>query len=96
LNFVSYQDTPDRLIFVLKTIGWLGGVNFGGGEQQQPPGMEALLAVHAAGIFLCPPAIDGEPFPGQSIFQAVDGRDAPRRSSKRRPARARSRDARHR
>jgi hypothetical protein len=42
LNFVRYQDTPDRLIFILKTIGWLGVVNLGGGAQQEPPGMEAL------------------------------------------------------
>lgn len=73
LNFVSYQDSPDRLKFMLTQPGWLGKVNFGGDEQQQQPGMESLLTAHAAGIFLCPPVVDGERFPGQSIFEPSAG-----------------------
>ena len=65
LNFVSFQDDPDRLFFMLRTNGWLGGVNFGG-----DPGPELLHAI-AAAMFLCPPLEDGEAYPGASVFQAA-------------------------
>jgi deferrochelatase/peroxidase EfeB len=62
LNFVSFQDNPERLLFILRTESWLGSINFGG-----DPGPE-LLSATAAAIFLCPPRQDGELFPGASIF----------------------------
>jgi deferrochelatase/peroxidase EfeB len=66
LNFVSFQESPERLFFMLRTDGWLGGVNFGG-----DPGPD-LLTVIAAAIFLCPPRIAGEDYPGASVFsQAI-------------------------
>jgi deferrochelatase/peroxidase EfeB len=68
LNFVSFQDTPQRLTRMLTDEGWLGRVNFGGDPERQPPGMGALLSVYGAGIFLAPPRRDGEPFPGASVF----------------------------
>jgi hypothetical protein len=63
LNFVSFQDDPDRLFFMLRTNQWLGSVNFGG-----DPGPELLHAV-AAAMFLCPPVVEGEAYPGASVFR---------------------------
>ena len=34
LNFVSFQDTPSRLLKMLTAGGWLGGANFGGDEER--------------------------------------------------------------
>jgi Dyp-type peroxidase family len=68
LNFVSFQDTMDRLTGLLTNEGWLGRVNFGGDPDQQPAGMEGLLSVYSAGVFLAPPQGDGEVFPGAGAF----------------------------
>lgn len=54
LNFVSFQDTPQRLHRVLTTDGWLGGVNFGGQNDQSHTSPQ-VLSVRAAGIFVVPP-----------------------------------------
>ncbi len=69
LNFVSFQDTPQRLIRILVQDGWLGRTNFGGDPDAQPPGLGSFLTVRAAGIYLVPPLVAGEAFPGSSIFQ---------------------------
>ena len=70
LNFVSFQDTTERLIRILSQPGWLGDVNFGGDPDQQPSGMDRLLTVYAAGVYLVPPKNEGDPFPGaQAIFE---------------------------
>ncbi len=68
LNFVSFQDTPQRLLRMLTQEGWLGGVNFGGESKNQLPGMDRFVSVRAGGIFLVPPVVDDEPFPGSSIL----------------------------
>jgi deferrochelatase/peroxidase EfeB len=68
LNFVSFQDTPERLRRILQQPSWLGRINFGGDEGAQLPGMADLLKVHAAGMFLVPPVVPAERFPGESIF----------------------------
>jgi deferrochelatase/peroxidase EfeB len=68
LNFVSFQDTTERLFGMLTDERWLGRVNFGGDPDRQPPGMSRLLSIYAAGVFLAPPRRDGEPFPGASVF----------------------------
>lgn len=68
LNFVSFQDTPARVMFMLTTPGWLGDVNFGGDPGQPLPGIQSLLSVAAGAVFLCPPAVEGEKYPGRSIF----------------------------
>jgi len=67
LNFVSFQDTPERVVQLLTNEGWLGRVNFGGDAAAQPPGMASLLSVYAAGNFVVPPD-DGEELPGASLF----------------------------
>jgi Dyp-type peroxidase family len=68
LNFVSFQDTPARLVRMLDTQGWLGRVNFGGDPAAQPDGMAALLSVYAAGIYFVPPHVEGEAFPGATAL----------------------------
>ena len=67
LNFVSFQDSPERLTRMLTAKDWLGGTNFGG-TPGDLPGMDRLLGVRAAGIYLVPPVTDGEDFPGQRIL----------------------------
>lgn len=68
LNFVSFQDSPERVTRLLRQPGWLGGVNFGGDPAAQPPGLDRLLATRAGAIFLVPPAPDGDQFPGAALF----------------------------
>ncbi|MFF5447164.1 Dyp-type peroxidase [Streptomyces sp. NPDC012888] len=67
LNFVSFQDSPDRLLRVLTQAGWLGGVNFGGRPGPDGPAGR-LLSVRAAGTYLVPPVQDGAPYPGAEVF----------------------------
>lgn len=103
LNFVSFQDHPDRLLFILKQDGWLGRTNFGGPSPDRP-----LLSVLAAGFFVCPPVVDGELYPGAHLFtpppatvaassRTRTGRDAARTGAKRKavvaakPSRSRNR-----
>lgn len=68
LNFVSFQDTSERVIRVLRQQRWLGDVSFGGDAANQPPGIDRLLTVRAAGIYLVPPLVPDEAFPGARIF----------------------------
>jgi deferrochelatase/peroxidase EfeB len=70
LNFASFQDTPERLFRMLTQSTWLGGTNFGSYENDKNPlpGMDWFLSVRAAAIFLVPPVVEGELFPGSSIF----------------------------
>jgi deferrochelatase/peroxidase EfeB len=63
LNFVSFQDTPARLLRMLTAGGWLGGATFGGDEERLPE-LASLLSVYGAGIYFVPPVAAGEPFPG--------------------------------
>jgi deferrochelatase/peroxidase EfeB len=72
LNFISFQDTPSRIINILTRQTWLQGVNFGGDPSQPRPGSPELLTVHAAGCYLVPPVTETEQFPGQSIFTGTD------------------------
>jgi len=65
LNFVSFQKNPKRVFNILKHsyrnndhINDLSGL----------PSFEAFISVRTAGIFLVPPLITNEPFPGAAIF----------------------------
>ncbi|WP_437680772.1 Dyp-type peroxidase [Sorangium sp. So ce131] len=68
LNFVSFQDSPERVFRMLTTPGWLGRTNFGGDPATTPPELTSLLRVRAGGVFLVPPVVPAEPFPGASVF----------------------------
>jgi len=67
LNFVSFQDTPARLLKMLTAGGWLGGANFGGDEDAQPV-LASLLSVFGAGVYFVAPVVPGEPFPGAAAL----------------------------
>ena len=67
LNFVSFQDTPARLLEMLTQRNWLASTNFGG-DQDTHPQLSTLLTVYAAAIYAVPPAIDGEAFPGAAAL----------------------------
>lgn len=67
LNFVSFQDTPERLHRVLARRDWLGGTNFGG-DGGSPAALRELLTVEAAGVFVVPPVTAEERWPGAAIF----------------------------
>ena len=69
LNFVSFQDDPRRCLFILETPDWLGGVNFGGSEDEQSGGLAHLISARAAGVYFAPPVYPGEAFPGAGILQ---------------------------
>jgi Dyp-type peroxidase family len=68
LNFMSFQDTPHRVIRLLTRHGWLGNTNFGGAPISEHAAVD-LLKVNAAGIYLVPPVVSGAGFPGEAIFQ---------------------------
>jgi deferrochelatase/peroxidase EfeB len=70
LNFVSFQDTPDRVLGMLTAGGWLGNTNFGG-DEEGIPGLTALLSVYAAAVYLVPPLQEGESFPGSSALASA-------------------------
>ncbi len=67
LNFVSFQDTPGRILKMLTAGGWLGATNFGGDEAAHPE-LASLLSVYAAGVYFVAPVVEGEPFPGASAL----------------------------
>ena len=67
LNFVSFQDTPSRLLKMLTAGGWLGGTNFGGDDSAHP-GLKSLLSVYGAGVYFVAPVVAGEPFPGAAAL----------------------------
>jgi hypothetical protein len=64
LNFVSFQNDPGRLFFILTDPNWMGNVSFGGNPNI--PGMDRLLSILAAGIFFVPRV--ASPFPGANII----------------------------
>ena len=65
LNFVSFQDTPERLTRTLTQDGWLGGTNFGG---PVPGGLSPeLISVLAGGVYVVPPAATDGSLPGGSL-----------------------------
>ncbi len=68
LNFVSFQDTPERLIRILTQDTWLGGVNFGGSDNNQTID-NSILKIWGAGIYILPPANDMNKIPGYELFE---------------------------
>lgn len=64
LNFISFQNDPRRLFFILSDPNWMGRSNFGGMFSESIA--SNLLSVLTSGIFYIPPL--QKPFPGVSIF----------------------------
>jgi len=69
LNFVSFQNTPWRLITLLAAENWLGDVNFGGDTRSMNG--DALITAETAGVFFAPPVRRGEDFPGAHALGAI-------------------------
>jgi len=65
LNFVSFQNTPERLYRVLT---YPRTITQNGVGPTPIPNLDRFMSVFAAGIFFVPPKIHGEPFPGSQIF----------------------------
>lgn len=65
LNFVSFQNTPERLY---RALTYQRIVVKNGLESSPIPNLDRFMSVFAAGIFFVPPKIQGEPFPGALIF----------------------------
>jgi Dyp-type peroxidase family len=63
-NFVSFQNDPSRLFFILTDPNWMGGINYGGESGKSE--VSDLLSALATGVFYVPPI--EKPFPGISIF----------------------------
>jgi deferrochelatase/peroxidase EfeB len=65
LNFISFQNDPSRLFFILTHPDWMGNKNFGGDESIMEK--HKLLSVVSSGVFFVPPV--EKPFPGISLFK---------------------------
>lgn len=65
LNFISFQNDPARLLFILSDPNWMGNTSFGGNSLFK--GIDRLLHVQACGIFYIPHV--EKPFPGSCMFK---------------------------
>lgn len=65
LNFVSFQNTPERLF---RALTYQHTISQKGPASTALPNLNRFTSVLAAGIFFVPPKIQGEPFPGARIF----------------------------
>ena len=65
LNFISYQKNPKRLFNILKKSFDKKKQTY---EYTDVPSFETFFSVRAAGIFLVPPLVMNDPFPGAGIF----------------------------
>ena len=66
LNFVSFQNTPERMMGSLKD--WQTQNGYRQGVKTLSHSMNQYLFVRAAGIFFVPPIKAGDVFPGSNIF----------------------------
>jgi deferrochelatase/peroxidase EfeB len=70
LNFISFQNTPES---VFKSLTYQSAGNVVKSTQQTSPlYFSDYFSVRAGGIFLVPPIVKNEPFPGSSIFISMD------------------------
>lgn len=65
LNFISYQKDPKRLFNILRHSS---GKKVQSHDRLELPSFETFFSVRTAGIFLVPPLVMNELFPGSSIF----------------------------
>jgi Dyp-type peroxidase family len=65
LNFISYQKTPKRLFNIFKHSSAKNNQDY---QHTKLPSFETFFTVRNAGIFLVPPLVMNEPFPGAGIF----------------------------
>lgn len=65
LNFVSFQNTPERLYRALTYQHTIAENSL---ATAPLPNLDRFMSVFAAGIFFVPPKLQSEPFPGAQIF----------------------------
>jgi deferrochelatase/peroxidase EfeB len=65
LNFISFQNTPERLF---KTLTYFQKLQTKDSQHQKQLHLSDFTSVRAGGIFLAPPTNDYESFPGETIF----------------------------
>jgi Dyp-type peroxidase family len=65
LNFVSFQNTPERLF---RALTYRHTFAQRVSEIASTPNLEEFMSVIAAGVFFVPPVVRDEPFPGAQIF----------------------------
>jgi Dyp-type peroxidase family len=65
LNFVSFQNTPERLFKILTYHKPIGPKPY---RSAPSTNFDQFLSVYAAGIFLVPPVVKNELFPGARLF----------------------------
>jgi Dyp-type peroxidase family len=65
LNFISFQNTPERLFRALR---YQNLISQKGNMNSPIATLEQFTSVLSAGIFLVPPVVQDEPFPGAEIF----------------------------
>ncbi|HEX7178317.1 MAG TPA: hypothetical protein VF220_01230 [Nitrososphaeraceae archaeon] len=65
LNFVSFQNTPERLF---RTLTYHKAIRPEPFRSEPSNNFDQFLSVFAAGIFLVPPVVKNELFPGARIF----------------------------
>jgi len=65
LNFVSFQNTPERLFKALTYRHMISQKILG---SSSIPNLEHFMSVYAGGVFFVPPLVQNEPFPGAQIF----------------------------
>jgi deferrochelatase/peroxidase EfeB len=65
LNFISFQNTPERLF---RALTYQQKILHNGLVSASLPNLDNFMSVLAAGIFFVPPKVKNEPFPGAKIF----------------------------
>jgi deferrochelatase/peroxidase EfeB len=65
LNFVSFQNTPERFF---RSLDYQQTLSAKLPFKQGMGNLEQFMAVLVAGIFFVPPVIQGDPFPGAQLF----------------------------
>nr|MBA3751035.1 Dyp-type peroxidase [Nitrosopumilus sp.] len=76
LNFVSFQNSPEKLFRSLTYRPVEKIIPKDQLKQENTiPSLNDLFSVYSAGIFLVPPIEIGEKFPGSSIFFSSDKQD---------------------
>jgi Dyp-type peroxidase family len=65
LNFVSFQNTPERLF---RALTYRHIISHKIATEASVPTLEQFTSVSAAGVFFVPPLSKNEPFPGAQIF----------------------------
>lgn len=68
LNFISFQNNPQKVMKILTSSQWLGKSINTNSYNENSKGLEAYISANAAGLFLIPAFNKNEQFPGSIMF----------------------------